>query len=127
MSINQYIFMIALVIVLFGFHYFVKYRLKKYQEREQSFINQEIDVNVAVLSMKQTGMLLNNNPVVEMDLRVESPVNGEAWLLEKHKETIMLVTLADWKVGSIYQAKTDQNKSKIVFVRDSNDKPLLAK
>lgn len=126
MTTNNYIFVAVMIVIMFVFHNFVKYRIKKYQQREQYFISEGHDVNAIILSMRQIGIFFNNNPVVEMKLRIEDVITNKTWLVEAHKETIMLITIDAWQVGNKYQAKTDEEEKKIVFVRDGNDRPLLS-
>jgi hypothetical protein len=38
-------------------------------------------------SLLKTGLFINNNPVIDMDLRVQDLNNGKTWLVEKHQET----------------------------------------
>ncbi|WLI76978.1 hypothetical protein Q5705_20860 [Kosakonia sp. H02] len=125
MTTNNYIFVAVLIILMFGFHNFIKYRLKKYRKLEKIFLVDGIDVNATIISMRQVGVFFNNNPVVEMTLKIEDKSKKKSWLIEKHNEIIMLITLDAWQVGHIYQAKTDEKKQKISFVRDDNDRPLL--
>ncbi|QJT81164.1 hypothetical protein [Kosakonia sp. MUSA4] len=126
MSIFSIVNAVLTFVIIFGAYYVAHRMIRNTQVREQSYIQQGIDVNVKILSMKQTGLFINNNPVVEMELRVVEPMNNKSWLIEKHKETVMLITLDAWQVGNTYQAKTDKDGKKIVFVRDDNDRPLLA-
>lgn len=111
--------------VMFLFHEFVKCKLKKTQAREGRFVSDGKEVSATVLSLKQIGLFLNYNPVVEMSLRIEAEIQKSSWLVENHKETIILITMDAWQVGNKYLAKTGSVGKKIVFVKGSNDRPLL--
>lgn len=59
---------------MFLFHSFVRYKLKKIQAREERFVADGKEVSATVLSLKQTGLFLNYNPVVDMSLRIEAEI-----------------------------------------------------
>lgn len=84
------------------------------------------DVQITILSMKQNGLFLNNNPVVEMSLRV-TDLHGKSWLVEKHEETVLLIALDKYQVGDVYDGKFDIKTSSILFVKDESGKPIRAK
>lgn len=113
-------------VIIFICFYFANRIVKNSQRREQLMIENGKDAQVTILTMQQTGLFINNNPVIEMDLRVKDLASGKTWLLEKHKETVLLMTLDAWQVGVIYQAKVEPKDNAIVFVRDINDKPKMA-
>jgi len=105
---------LTFVIIFIGF-YLANRIVKNSQRREQRIIENGNDIQVTILAMRQTGLFINNNPVIDMDL----------WLVEKHQETVLLITLDAWQVGVTYEAKLDPKDNAIVFVRDINDKPKL--
>lgn len=121
LSLDDVVITFAIIAVSY---YLAKKIIRGSQLREQSLLQNGIDVNVTILSLKQTGLFINNNPVAEMKLRVVDPLTGNSWLVEKHKEAILLITLDVWQVGNIYHAKTDIEKKQIFFVRDNNDRPI---
>ena len=106
--------------------YFAHRVVRNSQEREQTVLEQGRDVNVTILTMKQNGLFINNNPVIDMTLRVEDKANQTSWLVEKHHETAYLIAVASYQVGGIYHGKVEEKTGKIVFVKDSSGKPLLA-
>lgn len=115
---------LTILIMVAGFH-FANRIVKNAQQREQSILEQGDDVYVTILSMKQSGVFINNNPVVTMALRVANVADNKTWLLEKHNETIQLITLDAYQVGAVYRAKLDSKTKSIVFVTaPSNGKPL---
>ena len=123
MSISWVINAVLTFLIIFVCFYFANRIVKNSQQREHSIMEQGDDVYVTILSMKQSGVFINNNPVVTMDLRVANAADNKTWLLEKHDETIQLIALDAYQVGSIYRAKLDTKS--IVFATDpSNGKPL---
>jgi hypothetical protein len=64
------------------------------KRKEQDILANGSDVNITILSMKQSGLFINNNPVIEMSLRVEQPQFNKSWLVEKHNETAWLIAVA---------------------------------
>lgn len=125
MSISWVINAVLTFLIIFVSFYFANRIVKNSQQREHSIMEQGDDVYVTILSMKQSGVFINNNPVVTMDLRVANAADNKTWLLEKHDETIQLIALDAYQVGSIYRAKLDSKTKSIVFVTDpSNGKPL---
>ncbi|EIW9475955.1 MULTISPECIES: hypothetical protein [Klebsiella] len=115
---------LTLVIIFISF-YLANRIVKNSQRREQRIIENGNDIQVTILAMRQTGLFINNNPVIDMDLRVQDLNNGKTWLVEKHQETVLLITLDAWQVGVNYEAKLDPKDNAIVFVIDINDKPKL--
>ncbi|EGI3956044.1 hypothetical protein H3428_004121 [Escherichia coli] len=115
---------LTFVIIFIGF-YLANRIVKNLQRREQRIIENRNDIQVTILAMRQTGLFINNNSVIDMDLRVQDLNNGKTWLVEKHQETVLLITLDAWQVGVNYEAKLDPKDNAIVFVRDINDKPKL--
>lgn len=125
MSISWIINAVLTFLIIFVCFHFANRIVKNSQQREHSIMEQGDDVYVTILSMKQSGVFINNNPVVTMDLRVANAADNKTWLLEKHDETIQLIALDAYQVGSIYRAKLDSKTKSIVFVTDSsNGKPL---
>jgi hypothetical protein len=96
------------------------------ERKEQDILTNGSDVNITILSMKQSGLFINNNPVIEMSLRVEQPQFNKSWLVEKHNETAWLIAVAAYQVGNVYQGKLGQNDKSLVFVKDGSGKPLPA-
>ena len=105
--------------------YFAHRVVRNSQEREQTVLEQGRDVNVTILTMKQNGLFINNNPVIDMTLRVEDKANQKSWLVEKHQETAYLIAVASYLVGGVYYGKVEVKTGKIVFVKDASGKPLL--
>ncbi|WEF30314.1 hypothetical protein PYR66_11770 [Klebsiella aerogenes] len=125
MSISWIINAVLTFLIIFVCFYFANRIVKNSQQREQNIIEQGDDAYATILSMKQSGLFINNNPVVTMDLRVANATDGKTWLLEKHDETIQLITLDAYQVGSVYKVKLDSKNNSIVFIKDpSNGKPL---
>lgn len=96
------------------------------QQREEIVLERGSDVNVTILSMKQNGLFINNNPVIDMSLRIEERANKKSWLVENHQETAYLIAVGSYQVGNVYQGKFDNKTNNIIFVKDASGKPLLA-
>ncbi|WP_237613341.1 hypothetical protein [Pectobacterium parmentieri] len=73
--------------------------------------------------MKQSGLFLNNNPVVDMNLRLADST-GKTWLVEKHQETVLLISIDKYQVGKTYMAKKDENTDFIIFIKNRNGWPI---
>lgn len=114
---------IVLICLFFGL---AKRVARNLERKEQDILANGSDVNITILSMKQSGLFINNNPVIEMSLRVEQPQFNKSWLVEKHNETAWLIAVAAYQPGNIYQGKLGQNDKSLVFVKDGSGKPLPA-
>jgi hypothetical protein len=123
MSISSVVNIVLTVLIIAGCYYLANRVIRNSQQHEQSVMNIGGDVYVTILSMKQNGLFLNNNPVIEMSLRIEDPNAKETWMLEKYNETVLLIALDAYQVGHKYQAKIDDKKN-IIFVKDNSGKPL---
>ncbi|MGK9176012.1 hypothetical protein KXR87_22800 [Yokenella regensburgei] len=104
--------------------YFAHRVVRNSQEREQTVLEQGSDVNITILTMKQNGLFINNNPVIDMSLRVEDVKNQKSWLVEKHQETAWLIAVASYQVGEVYYGKVENKTGKIVFVKDGSGRPV---
>ena len=111
---------------IFVCFYFAHKIVRGSQEREKTILNSGLEVRVTILSMKQSGLFINNNPVVEMALRVKEGERGDEWLIENHKKTVQLIALDGYQVGNIYQAKTDEKRKELVFAKDNSGRPIPA-
>ncbi|MCU5771711.1 hypothetical protein N5923_08950 [Erwiniaceae bacterium BAC15a-03b] len=105
-------------------YYFANKIIKGNQRREKHLMENGISIIITILSMKQTGLFLNNNPVIEMNLKAENIDKNESWLIEKHNETALVIALNDYQVGNVYHAKVGNNKNDIVFIKDESGKPV---
>ncbi len=126
MSISGIVNVVLTIMVIFACYYFANKIVRGSQQREQTIIENGSDVQITILSMKQNGLFLNNNPVVEMSLRV-TDLHGKMWLVEKHEETVLLIALDKYQVGDVYEGKFDIKTSSILFVKDESGKPVRAK
>ena len=115
----------TLVLIVIGFT-LAKRVARNLQRKEEDILANGSDVDITILSMKQSGLFINNNPVIEMSLRVEQPQFNKSWLVEKHNETAWLIAVAAYQVGNVYQGKQGQKDKSLVFVKDGSGKPLLA-
>lgn len=115
---------LTLILIVAGF-YLANRIARNSQVREEQIMQHGRDIIITILSMKQSGLFINNNPVIEMSLRVEEPAKNKSWLVEKHDETAWLIAVASYNVGNVYQGKID-DKDHIIFVKDASGKPLLA-
>ncbi|MGG6102443.1 hypothetical protein QNH99_09100 [Pantoea allii] len=109
--------------IIFISYYIANKIVKKSHQRESDIIEKGSDVEITILSMKQNGILLNNNPVVEMSLRVTDS-HRKSWLVEKHEETVLLIALDIYQVGNIYNGKFDSKGNSVLFVRDESGRPI---
>lgn len=114
---------IVLIVIVFSL---AKRVARNLQRKEEDILANGSDVDITILSMKQSGLFINNNPVIEMSLRVEQPQFNKSWLVEKHNETAWLIAVAAYQVGNVYQGKQGQKDKSLVFVKDGSGKPLLA-
>ncbi|MCU5771709.1 hypothetical protein N5923_08960 [Erwiniaceae bacterium BAC15a-03b] len=126
MSLASVINAILAVIVFGVIWYFSGKIVKGSQTREKNIMENGTSINVTILSMKQNGLFLNNNPVVEMKLKAADKEKKESWLVEKHNETALLIALDAYQVGNVYEAKLGKNKEDILFVRDASGRPVPA-
>ncbi|WP_238404488.1 MULTISPECIES: hypothetical protein [unclassified Serratia (in: enterobacteria)] len=45
-------------------------------------------------------------------------------MLEKHRETVLLIALSAYQLGLVYQAKAN-GKNDFVFIKDNAGKPVI--
>ncbi len=126
MSILSVINIVLTVLIIFASYYLANKIVRSSHQFEKAVIENGSDVQITILSMKQNGLFLNNNPVVEMSLRVTDS-HGKRWLVEKHEETVILIALDKYQVGDMYDGKFDIKTSSILFVKDEDGKPIKAK
>lgn len=111
-------------VIILVCYYFANRIVKRDRQREQVMTERGADVYVTILSLKQSGVFINNNPVIEMDLQLENPETKEVWMLEKHRETVLLIALSAYQLGLVYQAKAN-GKNDFVFIKDNAGKPVI--
>ncbi|MGG6192653.1 hypothetical protein ACQV2B_00915 [Pantoea allii] len=126
MSILSVINIVLTILIIFASYYLANKIVRSSHQFEKAVIENGSDVQITILSMKQNGLFLNNNPVVEMSLRVTDS-HGKRWLVEKHEETVILIALDKYQVGDMYDGKFDIKTSSILFVKDEDGKPIKAK
>ncbi|MDJ0091393.1 MULTISPECIES: hypothetical protein [Pantoea] len=126
MSILSVINIVLTILIIFASYYLANKIVRSSHQFEKAVIENGSDVQITILSMKQNGLFLNNNPVVEMSLRVTDS-HGKRWLVEKHEETVILIALDKYQVGDVYDGKFDIKTSSILFVKDEDGKPIRAK
>ncbi|WP_223881491.1 hypothetical protein [Affinibrenneria salicis] len=81
-------------------------------------------VRATILSMHQSGLFLNNNPVLELKLKIETEPANKSWLVEKHQETAFLIALSSYEVGGVYDARMGKNENDILLVKDESGNPV---
>lgn len=126
MSILSVLNVVLTVLIICASYYFANKIVRGSHQLEKAVIENGSDVQITILSMKQNGLFLNNNPVVEMSLRVTDS-HGKSWLVGKHEETVLLIALDKYQVGDVYDGKFDIKTSSILFVKDESGKPIRAK
>ncbi|WP_145033866.1 hypothetical protein [Pantoea ananatis] len=126
MSILSVLNVVLTILIIFISYYFANKIVRCSHQFEKAVTKNGSDVQIIILSMKQNGLFLNNNPVVEMSLRV-TDLHGKSWLVEKHEETVLLIALDKYQVGDVYEGKFDIKTSSILFVKDESGKPVRAK
>lgn len=127
MSISSVINVVGTIIIIIVGFYFANKVVKGSQSRERNMMVNGRPVELTIISMRQSGLFINNNPVLEMSLRIVDKKNNESWVVEKHKETAMLIALGDYNVENIYEGRLGKDKNDVMFVRDDSGKPVAAK
>ncbi|VYU77905.1 hypothetical protein [Metakosakonia massiliensis] len=126
MSLFNIIITVVAFVLMALFWHLANRVVRNSQQREEVFLASGHDVNVTILSMRQNGLFINNNPVIDMTLRVEEPVNHKSWLIENHQETAYIIAVGSYQVGNMYKGKFDSKANKVLLVKDASGKPLLA-
>ncbi|EDX6465828.1 hypothetical protein CBH50_004590 [Salmonella enterica subsp. diarizonae serovar 60:r:e,n,x,z15] len=124
MSISGIANVVLTFLIISVCYYFANKFVRNSQQRDRDIIENGTVVYATILSMRQNGVFINNNPVVEMKLRVEDPGSHKKWLIEKHDETVLLIALDSYQPGGTYHAKLDEKNNTIIFVTDSSGKPI---
>lgn len=115
---------LLVVFLILAMNFFTKRVIKKSQLHRENMINKGSSVNLTILSMKQSGIFINNCPVLFLKLRVEDVATGDNWIIDEFKETALLIALSDYQSGKIYQGELGRQRNEVIFVHDSNGKPV---
>ncbi|QKJ85803.1 hypothetical protein PMPD1_0831 [Paramixta manurensis] len=116
---------VILTIIIFAIALYIANRvIKGSQRREEILTASGRPAKATILSMKQNGLFLNNNPVLDLKLKIELLNEPHSWLVEKHQETAMLIAVASYEVGGVYEARVGKNDNDILLVKDASGKSI---
>ncbi|KAA9002629.1 hypothetical protein FJU30_03640 [Affinibrenneria salicis] len=115
--------LLTILIFLFAFYWANKI-IKGSANREKELKKSGTVVRATILSMRQSGVFLNNNPVLELKLKIEDEQADKSWLVEKHSETALLIALNSYEVGGVYNARMGKNQNDILLMKDESGKPI---
>ncbi len=86
MSTSEVVNVVLTLILIVAAFYLANRIARNSHVREEQIMQHGRDIIITIMSMKQAGLFINNNPVREMSLRVEEPAKNKSWLIEKHTE-----------------------------------------
>ncbi|MGF6189309.1 hypothetical protein [Serratia sp. 2723] len=113
----------TLVIILIG-SYFTKKVIKNSKLHEEWLAVNGIKATATILSMRQSGMFINYNPVLDLKLRITKQDDECSYIVEAYKETALLIALDSYKVGATYKIRIGKNENDIQFERDDSGRPI---
>ncbi|EMW1139924.1 TPA: hypothetical protein I8552_000692 [Serratia marcescens] len=76
-----------------------------------------------ILSMRQTAVFLNNNPVVAFTLEITA--KRRQFTLTDHREVVLYVAMSRYQENRIYSVLVGENEKDVMFEKDSFGYPIL--
>lgn len=76
-----------------------------------------------ILSMRQTTVFLNNNPVVAFTLEITA--KRRQFTLTDHREVVLYVAMSRYQENRIYSVLVGENENDVMFEKDSFGYPIL--
>ncbi|HEP1041584.1 TPA: hypothetical protein ACGD5E_001845 [Serratia marcescens] len=76
-----------------------------------------------ILSMRQTSVFLNNNPVVAFTLEITA--KRRQFTLTDHREVVLYVAMSRYQENRIYSVLVGENENDVMFEKDSFGYPIL--
>ncbi|MBH2697209.1 hypothetical protein JY486_09450 [Serratia marcescens] len=76
-----------------------------------------------IVSMRQTAVFLNNNPVVAFTLEITA--KRRQFTLTDHREVVLYVAMSRYQENSIYSVLVGENEKDVMFEKDSFGYPIL--
>ncbi|MGP2740631.1 hypothetical protein ACTVL4_21635 [Serratia nevei] len=76
-----------------------------------------------ILSMRQTAVFLNNNPVVAFTLEITA--KRRQFTLTDHREVVLYVAMSRFQENRIYSVLVGENENDVMFEKDSFGYPIL--
>lgn len=119
MVINLFV---ALVLAVFNVIYIQKTMDIRYPSDATPFQVAE-KAQARILSMRQTAVFLNNNPVVAFTLEITA--KRRQFTLTDHREVVLYVAMSRYKENNIYSVLVGENEKEVMFEKDSFGYPIL--
>lgn len=119
MVINLFV---ALALAVFNVIYIQKKMDIRYPSDATSFQVAE-KAQARILSMRQTAVFLNNNPVVAFTLEITA--KRRQFTLTDHREVVLYVAMSRYKENNIYSVLVGENEKEVMFEKDSFGYPIL--
>ncbi len=120
------IFKIIVTFLIIGACFYMANRfVSKSKEKSRELSENGTKATATILSMQQSGLFLNQNPVLDLSLRINNPMTGRTYLIEKHKETALLMSLDAYQVGGVYEIRIGNKDDEIQFEMGNDGKPIL--
>lgn len=76
-----------------------------------------------ILSMRQTAVFLNNNPVVAFTLEITA--KRRQFTLTDHREVVLYVAMSRYQENRVYSVLVGENEKDVMFEKDSFGYPIL--
>ncbi|BEM53817.1 hypothetical protein FUU19_15720 [Serratia sp. Lou2A] len=119
MVINLFV---ALALAVFNVIYIQKKMDIRYPSDATPFQVAE-KAQARILSMRQTAVFLNNNPVVAFTLEITA--KRRQFTLTDHREVVLYVAMSRYKENNIYSVLVGENEKEVMFEKDSFGYPIL--
>ncbi|EMW1014667.1 hypothetical protein AAEK50_001536 [Serratia marcescens] len=119
MVINLFV---AVVLAVFNVIYIQKKMDIRYPSDATPFQVAE-KAQARILSMRQTAVFLNNNPVVAFTLEITA--KRRQFTLTDHREVVLYVAMSRYQENRIYSVLVGENENDVMFEKDSFGYPIL--
>ncbi|QXX94968.1 hypothetical protein IM817_16660 [Serratia marcescens] len=119
MVINLFV---ALALAVFNVIYIQKKMDIRYPSDATPFQVAE-KAQARIVSMRQTAVFLNNNPVVAFTLEINA--KRRQFTLTDHREVVLYVAMSRYQENRIYSVLVGENEKDVMFEKDSFGYPIL--
>lgn len=112
------LFTIITIIIVLAILYFVLSRtlfpLLQINQMKKRLMRQGIEADAVLLNMEQTGLYVNNQPQIKLQVQVQ-PLTGRNFVSEI-REVLTLIDLSQLRIGSTLKVKYNPVNTKEVMV-----------
>jgi hypothetical protein len=112
------LFSIIIIVAVAALLYFVFSRtlfpLLQIGKMKKRLMNEGIEAEAVLLNMEQTGLYVNNQPQIKLQVQVQPPTGRN--FVSEVKEVLSLIDLSQLRIGSTLKVKYNPVNTKEVMV-----------